>query len=148
MLLADSVGQLRWWDHQIAAVSPVQQLWKRHSSPRTSLRTRSRTDDSLGIRTRQAAVRQLVSNFPRALSQCAQETLLTTARFHTAPSETSSSQNEKSIYSPSFAGPPRWHSRDAWSLETPRLGQKASKEHEWSPALGSALSLPLLPAPC
>ena len=31
-------------------------------------------------------------------------------------------------YLPSCAGPPRWHSCDAWSLATPRLGRRVSKE--------------------
>ena len=36
--------------------------------------------------------------------------------------------SRQSSCSPSFAGPRRWHSRGAWSLATPRLGQRVSKE--------------------
>ena len=74
------------------------------------------------------AVRPLISNLIRARSQCPQETLSTTARHQTAPFGTLSSQDETSRCSSSFAEPPRWHSREAWSLDTLRLGQKASKE--------------------
>ena len=52
----------------------------------------------------------------------------TTARFRTVPSGTSLCLNETCICSPSFAGPQRYHSRGAWSLHTPRLGQRVSKE--------------------
>ena len=71
----------------------------------------------------------------------------TTVRSRTAPYGTLCSQDETSICSPSFAGPPRWHCRRAWSLVMPRPGQKVSK-YERSPVLGSALPLPLSPAPC
>ena len=50
-----------------------------------ALGTRSRTDDSPGIRTQRPAVRQLSSNFLSARSQCLQENLWTTARFRSCP---------------------------------------------------------------
>ena len=68
------------------------------------------------------------SNFVRARSQCLHENFWTTAGFRTAPSGTSSQLIETSSCSPSSAGPRRWHSRDVWSLDTLRLGQKVSKE--------------------
>ena len=93
-----------------------------------ALGTPSRTDDSLGIRTQRPAVRQPVSTFPRTCSQRPQENHWTTARFRTAPSETSSELIETSSCSPSSAGPRRWHSRGAWSLVAPRPGQKVWEE--------------------
>ena len=76
-----------------------------------ALGTPSRTDDSPGHQAQRPAVWQPGSNFFRARSQCLQENLWTT-----------------SSCSPSFARPGRWHSRDAWSLAAPRLGQRVSKE--------------------
>ena len=59
---------------------------------------------------------------------CPQVTLLTTARYQTVSLGTLLSQNGTSRCSSSFTGPPQWHSRDEWSLDTPRHVQKAWKE--------------------
>ena len=138
VLLVVSVGQLRWLNRQACVCCGTTRSHRcrqcNSCGSDTPLRgfrvgrTPSRTDDSPDIRTQRPAVRQPVSNSLRARSQYLQENLWTTARFRTALSGTSFRLTETSSCSPSFAGPRRWHSRDAGSLDTPRLGQKVSKE--------------------
>ena len=61
-------------------------------------------------------------------SQCHQMTTSTTVHSRTAPFGTSLSQNATGSCSPSFGEPPRWPSRAAQSLATPRLGPEAFSE--------------------
>ena len=63
-----------------------------------------------------------------ARCQCHQVTSSTTARFRTAPFETSFSRSETSSCLLNFAEPPQWLFRAAQSLTTPQPGQKALKE--------------------
>ena len=125
VLLEDRGGQLRWLYRQACVYCGrmrsqrcrwCNSCW--FDTPLLELRVG--TPFSLSIRTQGPVVRHL--------PQCLQEILWTTARFRTAPSGTSSKLIETSSCSPSSAGPRRWHSRGVWSLPTPRLGQKVSKE--------------------
>ena len=98
VLLEDSVGQLRWlnrqacvllWHCQIAAMSPVQRLRERHSSPRTSRwghlpgQTTARASGCSGQR---SGSRSATSS---ELAASASRNLWTTARFRTAPGTSS-----------------------------------------------------------
>ena len=92
------------------------------------LGTLFRTASSLGIRMYLVEACPWIHKCLRARSQCLKENPWTTARCRIAPSGTSSSLIETSSCSLSSAVPQRWHSRGVWSLDTPRLGQRASKE--------------------
>ena len=58
---------------------------------------------------------------------------LMTVRYQPTPTRTLLSLSRTSRCSPSSAGPPRWHSRVAWSLGTPRHGQHR-RSHEQAQA--------------
>ena len=92
-------------------------------------------------------VRPPITHLLRARSQCLQLTLLTTARYQTAPFGILSSQSETSSCSLSSAEP-----RDG----TPAMrglsirhgmGRKPRRSHEQSPVPGLALPLQVPPAP-
>ena len=89
----------------------------RHSAPRTSFQDRRSGRRSS---TWAATSSELAASAPGEP--------WTTARFRTALSGTSLCLKERSSCSLNSAGRRRWHSRALWSLDTPRLGQKVSKE--------------------
>ena len=102
LLLADSVGQLRWLDRDTAdAISAAAKLL----SVIFALGTPSKIDDILGVRMQRPAVRQLVSNSLRARSQYLQENIWTTARCRTAPSRTSLLLTDTHIWASAVALP-------------------------------------------
>ena len=115
------------------AISTVQPAWSAALSDPVSesvvLAIPFRTDDNPDIRAQRPVARPPINNFLRAHRWCPQVTLFKTARYQTVPPWTSPSRNGTTRCSLSFAGPPRWHSRDAWSRDTPRHGQKAWKAH-------------------
>ena len=90
---------------------------------------RSRRCHRCTICGRDTPLRDLVGGTLRPIARPPISNLLRTpARYQTAFSETSFSQNVISSYSPNFAMPPRWHSHAAPSLDMPRHGHQASKE--------------------
>ena len=128
VLLADSVGQLRWLNRQscvfcgtqITVVPPVQLLRKLglgHFPGQTTTRASGRSGQRYGSRS--ATPSGLAASTSRRTSgrQPASELPYRDVGL-----------TETSSCSPSFARPRRWHSHGAWSLDTPRLGQKVSKE--------------------
>ena len=96
VLLADSVGPLRWLNRwgcvfcgNRSGVAGATSTGATLLSANFAFGIPSRKDDSPVIRMQRPAVRQPVSSSPRARSQYLQENLWTTARFQTVPSGTS-----------------------------------------------------------
>ena len=70
----------------------------------------------------------MINNCFRARSQCLPGEPLDDSPLPKCPIRNIVQTDRDKQLSPRSAGPRRWHSCDVWSLDTPRLGQKVSKE--------------------
>ena len=106
----------RLWNHQIITMQPMRPLSEQYTHSMNFV-WRYLSGPDTGVQ--RPMVRPPISNLLRACSQGdpVDESPLPKCLIR----DNVLTERDKQLL-PSFAEPPRWHSRDAWSLETPRLG--------------------------
>ena len=126
VLLEDSVGQLRWLNRQASVHRGTIRSQRCRQCNSCGFDTPLREAQASGRSGQWSGNRAATS--PELAASASRRTGGRQPASELPPSETSSSLIEVSSYSPSPARPRRWHSRDAWSFDTPRLGQRVSRE--------------------